>query len=100
MTEAEITRMIEGEAGKYRRDLAHVRAKAEEHNADLHGWCVRQRRRDAFRRAAVASCLFAILAFVADTVYAQPPLYTGNAIVGNTTAARGYDTIDAMLSMI
>ena len=82
------------------KDLAHIRAMAAEHNADLPRWCRRQRRREAFVRTSVAACLFALFALGADTAYAQPPLYTEKAIVGDTTATQASDTINVMLSQI
>lgn len=81
-------------------DLAYIRALAAEHSVGLERRCARYRRRANFRRVSVAACLFALFAFGADIAYAQPPLYTENAIVGDTTATQASDTINVMLSQI
>lgn len=81
-------------------DLAYIRALAAEHSAGLEHRCARYRRRASLRRTAVAACLLALFALGADTAYAQPPLYTEKAIVGDTTATQASDTINVMLSQI
>lgn len=58
MTEQEIERRIDIVAEYNRQELAHVRQMASEHNADLHGWCVRRRRFESVRRTVLAACLF------------------------------------------
>lgn len=81
-------------------DLTYIRALAAEHSAGLEQRCARYRRRANYRRVSVAACLFALFAFGADTAYAQPPLYTEKAIVGDTTASQASNTINVMLSQI
>lgn len=81
-------------------DLAYIRALAAEHSAGLEHRCARYRRRANYRRVSVAACLFAIFALGADTAYAQPPLYTEKAIVGDTTASQASDTINTMLNLL
>lgn len=81
-------------------DLAYIRALAAEHSVGLERRCARYRRRASLHRTAVAACLLALFALGADTAYAQPPLYTEKAIVGDTTASQASDTIPVMLSQI
>lgn len=81
-------------------DLTYIRALAAEHSAGLEQRCARYRHRASIRRTAVAACLLALFALGADTAYAQPPLYTEKAIVGDTTASQASDTINVMLSQI
>lgn len=80
--------------------LLHIAALVERDNIGLPQRCARYRRRANYRRVSVAACLFALFAFGADTAYAQPPLYTEKAIVGDTTASQASDTINVMLSQI
>lgn len=80
--------------------LLHIAALVERDNIGLPQRCARYRRRASLRRTAVAACLLAIFALGADTAYAQPPLYTEKAIVGDTTASQASDTINVMLSQI
>ncbi|MCQ2283232.1 MAG: hypothetical protein MJZ99_11530 [Bacteroidales bacterium] len=81
-------------------DLTYIRALAAEHSAGLEQRCARYRRRANYRRVSVAACLFALFAFGADTAYAQPPLYTEKAIVGDTTASQASNTINTMLNLL
>lgn len=81
-------------------DLAFIRDLAEEHSAGLEHRCARYRRRASLRRTAVAACLLALFALGADTFYAQPPIYTEIATVGNTTATQAFDTIKTMFSLL
>lgn len=81
-------------------DLTYIRALAAEHSVGLERRCARYRRRANYRRVSVAACLFALFAFGADAAYAQPPLYTEKAIVGDTTASQASNTINVMLSQI
>jgi hypothetical protein len=81
-------------------DLAYIQALAAEHSVGLERRCARYRRRANYRRVSVAACLFAVFAFGADTAYAQPPLYTEKAIVGDTTASQASDTINTMLNLL
>lgn len=80
-------------------DLAHIRAMAAEHNADLPRWCRRQRRREAFERTAVAACFFALFALGVDTAYAQPPRYTKIDTCG-LSKEKTCDTIDLFVKHI
>ena len=80
-------------------DLAHIRALAAEHNADLPRWCRRQRRREAFERTAVAACFFALFALGVDTAYAQPPRYTKIDTCG-ISKDRTCDTIELFVKHI
>ena len=80
--------------------LVHIAALVERDNIGLPQRCVHYRRRANYRRVSVAACLFALFAFGADTAYAQPPLYTEKAIVGDTTASQASDTINTMLNLL
>lgn len=80
--------------------LLHIAALVERDNIGLPQRCAHYRRRASIRRTAVAACLLALFALGADTAYAQPPLYTEKAIVGDTTASQASDTINVMLSQI
>lgn len=80
--------------------LVHIAALVERDNIGLPQRCARYRRRANYRRVSVAACLFALFAFGADTAYAQPPLYTEKAIVGDTTASQASDTINTMLNLL
>ena len=81
-------------------DLAYIRALAAEHSVGLEQRCARYRRHADIRRTAVATCLLAVFAIVADIAYANPPSYTGKAIFGDITTAQASDTINEMLSRI
>lgn len=81
-------------------DLAYIRALAEDHSVGLEQRCARYRRHADIRRTAVATCLLAVFAIVADTAYANPPSYTGKAIFGDITTAQASDNINEMLSRI
>lgn len=80
--------------------LLHIAALVERDNIGLPQRCAHYRRRASIRRTAVAACLLALFALGTDTAYAQPPLYTEKAIVGDTTASQASDTINVMLSQI
>lgn len=80
--------------------LVHIAALVERDNIGLSQRCARYRRRASIRRTAVAACFLALLAFGADTAYAQPPLYTEKAIFGDITPAQASDTVNVMLSQI
>ncbi|MBO4308128.1 MAG: hypothetical protein J5848_07460 [Bacteroidales bacterium] len=80
--------------------LVHIAALVERDNIGLSQRCARYRRRASIRRTAVAACFLALFALGADIAYANPPLYTEKAIVGNTTATQASDTINVMLSQI
>ncbi len=80
--------------------LEHICALAAEHNADLSRWCARQRRRDAFRRVAVATCFLAVFAFVADIAYARPLQYTEKFISGDISSEEASNIIFNMLNNI
>lgn len=58
ITEQQIEQLIETEASRH-HDLARVRALAAAHNADLHAWCARRRRRATLRRPLVAVLVLA-----------------------------------------
>lgn len=89
MTEQEIVRLVESRA--------HVASLAAEHNADLHRWCVRRRRYEAFRRVAVAVCIFAVVAFNVETAYAMPPKYKTITLAGNIDQDETLESISAFL---
>lgn len=81
-------------------DLAHIRALAAAHSVGLERRCARYRRRANILRVSVALCLLILFAFGADTIYAQPPIYTEKAIVGDITAQQASEIISSMLSQI
>ena len=81
-------------------DLDFIRTLAEDHSVGLEQRCARYRRHADIRRTAVATCLLAVFAIVADIAYANPPSYTGKAIFGDITTAQASDTINEMLSRI
>lgn len=81
-------------------DLAHIRALAAAHSVGLERRCARYRRRANILRVSVALCLLILFAFGADTIYAQPPIYTEKAIVGDITAQQASDTIYSIIDQI
>ena len=89
MTEKEMVRLVESRA--------HVASLAAEHNADLHRGCVRRRRYEAFRRVAVAVCIFAVVAFNVETAYAMPPKYKTITLAGNIDQDETLESISAFL---
>ena len=80
--------------------LVHIAALVERDNIGLPQRCARYRRYARFRRVSVAACLFALFAFGADMAYATPPLYTENAVAGDTTALRSSNIVNDMLGLI
>lgn len=81
-------------------DLAHIRALAAAHSVGLERRCARYRRRANILRVSVALCLLILFAFGADTIYAQPPLYTENAIAGDISVLQACDTIYSIIDQI
>ena len=75
----------------------HVAEMHAEHNADLHRWAVRRRRYEAFRRVALAACIFAVVAFNAETAYAQPTQYKTISLEGNLDQTQTINAIEAAL---
>lgn len=80
--------------------LVHIAALVERDNIGLPQRCARYRNYATFRRASVAACLLAIFAFGADKTFATTPLYTENAVAGNTTALRASNIVNDMLGLI
>lgn len=80
--------------------LLHIAALVERDNIGLHQRCARYRRRASLRRTAVAACFLALLAFGADTAYANPPLYTGINTCGQIDNTHTCDTINTMLNQL
>ena len=80
-------------------DLAHIRALAAEHNADLTQWCRWRRRHDAFVRVSMAACFLALFALGVDTAYAIPPRYTRIDTCG-ISKEHTCDTIDLFVKHI
>lgn len=89
MTNQEIIQMLEA-----RQHVAELHA---EHDADLHRWAVRRRRYESFRRVALAACIFAVVAFNAETAYAQPTQYKTITLEGNLDQTQTIDAIEAAL---
>lgn len=80
--------------------LLHIAALVEYDNIGLPQRCARYRRCASLRRTAVAACFLALLAFGADTAYANPPLYTGINTCGQIDNTHTCDTINTMLNQL
>ncbi len=80
--------------------MVHIAFLVERDNKGLAKRCARYRRYARFRRVSVAACLFALFAFGADMAYATPPLYTENAVAGDTTALKSSNIVNDMLGLI
>ena len=77
--------------------LVHIAALVERDSQGLEERCARYRRRSDIRRTSVAACLFALMAFVADTAYANPPLYTENATSGTIDSTQASEMVNYIL---
>ena len=73
--------------------LVHIAVLAERDSRGCEERCAKHSRRSDILRTSVAACLFALMAFVADTAYANSPLYSGNMTSGTIDSTQANEMV-------